>query len=314
VPASLTPLQHQFTLFARVLDARNDRREQIFHASRELTRASKKLITQLQRCTVASEAERHKLLSSARSRELAELHRLLHACVSSFSCPSDYYRFSSAFSPGVQEFVEAASFLHYLEHPGEMITQQTIEDDINRTLEADKEKHAATTAVEQQNQQPQQQQEPAGSALSLPKPPPPPPTRITLPLSDYILGVTDLGGELMRYATNSVTLGAAGRVVVEQVGSFLRQGHAAFQLLVATLPPGGGAQFRDLGKKLEVWLQSVQKLELLAYRLHIRAAEFPEGEVGARMLAQALLIQDGGGGAGRGGGDDEREAGGAADD
>jgi predicted translin family RNA/ssDNA-binding protein len=313
VPASLTPLQHQFILFARVLDARNDRREQIFHASRELTRASKKLITQLQRCTVASEAERNKLLSSARSRELAELHRLLHACVSSFSCPSDYYRFSSAFSPGVQEFVEAASFLHYLEHPGEMVTQRNIEDDINRTLEADKEKELATaTTAEQQNQQPQQQQEPTGAAFSIPKPPPAP-ARITLPLSDYILGVTDLGGELMRYATNSVTLGAAGRVVVEQVGSFLRQGHAAFQLLVATLPPGGGAQFRDLSKKMDVWLQSVQKLELLAYRLHIRAAEFPEGEVGARMLAQALLIQDGCGGAGRGA-DDEREAGGAADD
>lgn len=28
----------------------------------------------------------------------------------------EYYRYSGAYSPGFQEFIESASFLHYLEH------------------------------------------------------------------------------------------------------------------------------------------------------------------------------------------------------
>jgi len=156
---ALTPLQAQFHLFSSYLDARNDRREAAVQHSRDLTRASKKLISSLQRLTHVDAAERTQLLAQARSKDLAALHGLLEATVAGFSA-AEYYRFAGACSPGTQEFVEAASFLYYLE-TGELITHQRLEADIRATLA-------------------QQQEDPTQ-----------PVQKVSVPLSDYILGVTD---------------------------------------------------------------------------------------------------------------------------
>jgi predicted translin family RNA/ssDNA-binding protein len=240
----LTPLQSQFSLFATYLDGRNDRREFIVQKSRDLTRASKKLISQLQRLTHVSAEERQRQLASAHSTDLSALHRMLNTIVSDFK-PEEFYRYSNACSPGIQEFIESASFLHYLQY-GTLLTHSQLEFDIAATI---------------------------GHSVSI-------------PLSDYLLGMTDLGGELMRYATNSVTRGEEGRATVASIATFLRDVHAHFQQLIVGMNNGNGNVYRELSKKMDVWLQSLLKIETVQFRLHMRRAEFPDA------VLDELLMHD----------------------
>lgn len=110
------------------------------------------------------------------------------------------------------------------------------------------------------------------------------PPRVSIPLSDYILGITDLGGELMRFATNTLTASSAGssnsvsdvrrnQAVVVDICNFLRDVYAAFQPLSAAC--GQCGPYRELPKKLDVWLASLQKLETLCYKIQIRTADQP---------------------------------------
>ena len=152
-PSKMTPIQRQFLQFASYLDARNDRRELIYQASRDLTRSSKKLISQLQRCTYAhSKPSERQSIIDAGKMTLSELHHLLASTIDEQFTASDYYRFHGSYSPGVQEFIESASLLHYLE-TGELITHEKIEADIEATLNK----------------------------------------KIHIPISDYIVGILDLG-------------------------------------------------------------------------------------------------------------------------
>lgn len=105
----------------------------IYQSSRDLTRQSKKLISQLQRCTLAhSNLNERQSILDAGKQSLIELHHLLDATLKDFK-EDEFHRFSSAFSPGVQEFIESASLLYYLE-TGELLTQIQLEKDIETTL------------------------------------------------------------------------------------------------------------------------------------------------------------------------------------
>ena len=88
---------------------------------------------------------------------------------------------------------------------------------------------------------------------------------------DYILGLADVGGELMRYSTKAVArseVHVPGRVL-----AFLRELSAALGSL-----PQGRALPRDWPKKMQVWDQSVKKIETLVHNLAVRRAEFSEEE------------------------------------
>ena len=103
---------------------------------------------------------------------------------------------------------------------------------------------------------------------------------ISLTQDDYLYGVFDLTGEMMRFATTSTALtgtmagGQAAdgddepRTIVQdmhELGSFFEM-----------LPAGRGNRFQ-WEKKLEVTRQSVQKVERLGYDRTVRGSERPKG-------------------------------------
>jgi hypothetical protein len=142
----------------------------------------------------------------------------------------------------------------------------------------------------------------------------------------------------MRYATNSVTTG--NRAIVSDICVFLRAVYAQYQQLGTVLPHGNGP-YKELGKKMEVWMQSLVKIETrqnslhihgevrvceridapnnqlaaphpllsslsllfpaVAYKLHIRGAEIPDTGMLSSMLLQEMS---------RGGHNNERDDGG----
>jgi len=148
------------------------------------------------------------------------------------------WRYQRNISGGIQEFMEAISFQHYLE------TQTLIT-------------HAQ-----------------AQSKL---------PTGITLPEDDYVLGLFDLVGELMRFAiTTMATNGELPRGVPSLEGESegrdilmdLRALRTCFEHLGTT---AGGGMKRDVEKKMEVMRTCVEKVEGAVYGMIIRGRERPKG-------------------------------------
>uniref|UniRef100_A0A2C9JER1 Translin-associated protein X n=1 Tax=Biomphalaria glabrata TaxID=6526 RepID=A0A2C9JER1_BIOGL len=121
-----SPIFKAFNIFREELDNRNNRHERIVKISRDITIESKRIIFLLQRVTGSEESEKvfaeakDKILDLNRTKFL-ELAHELHG--------QDPYQFVRAYSPGLQEYIEAVTFYHYL-HSEELIGLERIQADL----------------------------------------------------------------------------------------------------------------------------------------------------------------------------------------
>lgn len=152
------------------------------------------------------------------------------------------HRYQRQISPGVQEFIEALSFRHYLQC---------------QTLVSLAEVRGSV---------------PAG---------------ILVTEEDYAMGVFDLTGEMMRFATMVLSSGQRVRGEGEEGASMpaLSSSQAGIvvdlralrSLFEAVSVPRRHFMFKDLGKKMEVMQNSVEKVERAAYGILVRGSERPAG-------------------------------------
>ena len=105
-------------------------------------------------------------------RRLEELKETVWRKIAEELRSEEDYQFIRAYSPGLQEWVEALSFYHFLRH-GVIISHQDTEAQL-RFSPLDTE----------------------SSSLS-----------VSVPQSEYVLGLADLTGELMRHAINALGSG-----------------------------------------------------------------------------------------------------------
>ncbi len=116
------------------------------------------------------------------------------------------------------------------------------------------------------------------------------PGDVDLTEDDYVLGIFDLVGELMRFAiTTMATNGCLPGSTTESEGSNpgvpesnilsdLRSLRTFFEGLDTTSAMSGGAALgRDVEKKMEVMKTCVEKVENAAYGMIIRGRERPKG-------------------------------------
>jgi predicted translin family RNA/ssDNA-binding protein len=149
------------------------------------------------------------------------------------------WRYQRQISGGIQEYMEAVSFEHYLRH-------QTL------------------ITIEQ-----------AQKLL---------PESIDLTGDDYVLGIFDLVGELMRFAiTTMATTGSLPGSKSEEGGERdilidLRSLRTSFQALDTT-SCGCTGLGKDVEKKMEVMKTCVEKVETAVYGMIIRGRERPKGWV-----------------------------------
>ncbi|CAG8457777.1 24797_t:CDS:2 [Gigaspora rosea] len=154
-----------FESFRDSLDQHYDRRERIVKASRDITALSKKLIGLAHRVT---QKPLKSILQEANEKkdEISQLFKEISLELQGIN----YYRYHKNISPSIQEYIEAISFLEYLQND-RLITKEEVENKFKDE-------------------------------------------------TDYVLGLADLTGELMRYAINSVGKGDHDRVI--KVCQFLR--------------------------------------------------------------------------------------------
>lgn len=133
-----------FDLFRIDLDDYNNRREhliKVWHSptpinnssssqsSRDVTNLSKKIIFLLHRILTDDSADDRTLALRAASRAKEKLREVqaMYAALKDELQGDRFWRYERQVSPGLQEYIEALSFTHYLEH-GTLIKFEQVQD------------------------------------------------------------------------------------------------------------------------------------------------------------------------------------------
>ncbi|OXV08854.1 hypothetical protein Egran_03383 [Elaphomyces granulatus] len=258
-------IQAIFRTFCSDLDDHHDRRERVVKASRDITALSKKIIFSLQRLRMVNVPVPPSIAKENQSR-FDQITALFQSIVPDIS-GLNAWRYQRQISWGIQEFIEALSFLHYIQ------TQTLIS--------------------------------PAEVAAQLPP-------GVMVTEEDYLMGILDLTGEMMRFAvtvlstggqiekpnststttaatytTNTINIDSTsespkspprpqlqatqGQLVID-----LRSMRANVELLKVPRQHGS-YMMRELHKKVDVMQSSVEKVERAAYGILVRGSERPTG-------------------------------------
>ncbi|KAJ1603615.1 hypothetical protein NDA14_003012 [Ustilago hordei] len=282
--ASTSEITEAFSSFRDEIDDHNDRRERLIKVSRDVTSLSKKVIFLLHRFDIkhfASEEPSNKTrkLFSDAEEKLEEIIAILRKAAvaealgstntaeqrESTSTPTlRAQRYEQNIGGGLEEFIEAISFYHYL-RTTELITLQQIQDRF-RALPV-----SESQFYPQPTQSSQDVPQPIADSQSI---------ALHVPIHRYLLGLSDLTGELMRFATNAVGQGDTG-AVVKQVLSLTRQLRDALDPFIPLV--------RDLKKKQIVTNQSLRKIEDILYAITVRSAEYGSDPTALQEMVRRTL-------------------------
>lgn len=246
-----------FQNYREELDAKHDKHERLVKLSRDCTIHSKRTIFLLHRFTSETKKDEILLEADEKFKEILEILKL----IADELVGEDPDKYRSAYSPGVQEFVEAITYYMFLKS-GKLISLEETRKYLTFQMEA---KEQATDNAEEAKGDSDKEMEVEDSELILPLDP-----------LDYVLGVADLTGELMRMCINAVGSGNLQELPFE-ILPFVRAVHCGFQSLRPVT--------REIPRKLFVLRSSLAKIEQVCYTLKVRGSEIPK-----HMLAHALNV------------------------
>lgn len=238
---SYSPFMKAFLQFQKDLDCKYDKRERIIKLSRDITICSKRVIFMLHR---SSDEESFSNTLQNADKKVEEIQGYL-ASIAKELVDEDPYKFARAYSGGMQEFVEAVTFVHFIRE-NELLSYKDLHEKY-LSFEVNDESEVQSCV---------------GSSLLTPM--------------DYILGVADLTGELMRMSINQISTGNQEKGI--EICCFLQTLHDHFLTLSGT---------KDLGQKVKVLKQSLRKVENACYTIKLRGSELPQ-----HMLVDLIKMGD----------------------
>jgi len=235
------PIIKQFKVYASELDDKHDRHERLVKASRDITIESKRIIFLLHNIDIRKN-------NKAAVLEEAE-QRIEKLCSHNFAVITqelknlDVFQYIRAISAGIQEFIEAYTFLEYLQGKDLSGWEQVQQRFIYKTDE--------------------------GESDSFDIIPP-----------EFILGLADLTGEVMRNCINS--LGSGDTDNCFKTCKFLQNIYSKY-LTLSSVPNRG----RDFSQKISTMRASTLKCEHVCYNLMVRGTE------GSKLVSfDAAVIDD----------------------
>lgn len=248
--SSSSPVIAAFKVFQQELDTRHDKYERLVKISRDVTIESKRTIFLLHRVTSVPDTE--EILKEADAKLDGVRQKI--GLIAEELRGEDIHQFHRAFTPGIQEYVEAVSFLHYIRHRSLISLEE-----INARLVFMRAEKGSSEVLP-----------PGAQVLTFHVTP-----------SDYLLGVADLTGELMRMCISSVGNGDIDTPF--QLSQFLRQIHDGFSYIGNTGP-------YEVSKKLHTLRQSLGKVEDACYTLKVRGSEIPKHMLADVFSSRSALI------------------------
>lgn len=142
---------------------------------------------------------------------------------------TDFWKLRRAYTFAIQEYVEAATLCRFCIAGGLLSL-----DEINATLRPLSNKYAEPLQIN---------------------------------VLDYLLGLADLTGELMRLAIGRISDGEIE--YAEQICRFVRDIHRELTIIVPLMDDSA-----EMKKKMETMLQSVVKIENACFGVHVRGSEY----------------------------------------
>ncbi|KAM6956515.1 translin-associated protein X [Aplochiton taeniatus] len=250
-----SPVLAAFKVFQQELDTKHDKYERLVKLSRDITIESKRTIFLLHRVTSVPDVEEVLVESDAKldgvRQKIGQIAEELRG--------EDLNQFHRAFTAGIQEFVEALSFQHFIRH---------------RTLISLEEINAKLVFMREDKKDHKDSAEGLSMGAAV--------LTFHVTPTDYLLGVADLTGELMRMCISSV--GNGDMDTPFQVSQFLRQIHDGFSYIGNTGP-------YEVSKKLHTLRQSLAKVEDACYTLRVRGSEIPKHMLADVFSSRAVLIE-----------------------
>lgn len=120
---------------------------------------------------------------------------------------------------------------------------------------------------------------------------------------DYLLGIYDMTGELMRFAITAMatsgslpapspsTAQASDSMDVDQADRNILTDMRTLRSSLEELNTAGGPFAKEVDKKMDVMKQSVEKVEKALYGLTVRGAERPKGWMPDLSAGQAVEVE-----------------------
>ncbi|XP_052767316.1 translin-associated protein X-like [Mya arenaria] len=249
-----SPVIQMFRSFQQQLDSKHDKHERIVKLSRDITIESKRTIFMLHRFKdVTTSAS---LLEQAESK-LVELEGSKFKQVAKEIQGTDPFMFLRAYSAGLQEYIEALTFLFFLKN-NHLISLEDVQKRLTFTDTPpvdDSQSEGASQAPVETDSTADQSNPSELKALT-----------VWVPTSEYVLGIADLTGEMMRRAINSVGDGDLTRPF--EICTFLQEMESGYSGLTNCN--------REVNRKLTVLRQSLRKVENACYTLRVRGSEIPK--------------------------------------
>ena len=255
-----TSLNHSVTIdvfksFQLELDSRHDTWEKVVKLSRDVTIESKRLIFHLHRISKEL-SERSKLLQEAEKKKKLILNKLQQIS-EILNNDRDPLQFLRAYSAGLQEFIEADSLLYYLTKEPELTC-----DNIHLgILPLESVKETLTFHRSERN-----------SCVSL-----------SVPVDEYLMGLADVTGEIMRMCINATTGETYDATSKEsnnrstKLCAFNRSLYVFFKAISALPDEHGHGKMSSkyFMQKVTTMANSLLKCEDACYNLKVYGAEIP---------------------------------------
>lgn len=238
----------QFRGYQAELDSKHDRYEAIVKLSRDVTIESKRIIFLLH--TFDKESKRDAILGEAKTR-LDTLAKTLFKSIAQELDGQNPYQYLRAYTAGIQEYIEAVTFYQYLES-NKLDDWQDLEKSLTYQVPVKIEGATDTEVV------------PCARDI-----------KTMLTPHEYILGIADLTGELMRKCINN--LGTGDIASCFQTCNFVRSIYVGFLGCA-------GASGKEINRKLYTLKQSLIKMENVCYTVKVRGSEIPK-----HMLADVAI-------------------------
>lgn len=246
------PVVQCFREYARELDAKHDRYERIVKCSRDITIESKRIIFLLH--TVDSKKNNQSKVCNEAKTRLNNLCQTHFATIAKELQGQDPYQYLRAYTSGLQEFIEAYTFCEYVDSSN-ISHWKTIQDQLKYKVKLIEAHKSTVSSEETPADATSESRSNESEEVDVVCP---------LPPMEFVLGVGDLTGEVMRKCINSLGSGDIDSCFDHR--RFLQEMYKGFISV-------SNAKNRDFSQKLFTLRQSLLKSENVCYNVKVRGGE-----------------------------------------
>jgi len=245
-----------FGEYKKELDAKHDKHERIYKISRDINIESKRIIYSLHGLLRSGKVEEEKRNINKALDKIVDTHiRRIGLELEG----EDQYKYLQAYYSSIQEYIEAKTYNEYL-NSGSLYNWGQIKGDCIVQLD-----------VFQPSSTPNLPATVVDTKL----------VPINIPVSAYISGVQDLTGELMRYCINSLCAGRQANAF--KARDFVRTLYTASMNMDSRMAAEHSWYGREFFKKQSVLRESLSKMEVACYMMHVRGSEFHNQNIACKL-------------------------------